>query len=65
MPDQDRLERFETMLADIEEEAARTDEQLNALRSQNKMKTATFKQLMARKLTLSSFLSAYEAHGLK
>lgn len=60
----DRLERFEAMLASVQEEYASTCATLAELRAQDRVRTATYQQLFARKMTLASFLSLYERHGL-
>lgn len=61
---QERLEKFEAMLAHVKEEYASTCATLADLRAQNKVRTATYQQLFARKMTLDSLLSLYEKHGL-
>lgn len=60
----ERLERFEAMLADVQEEYANTCATLAELRAQDKVRTATYQQLFARKMTLDSLLSLYARHGL-
>ncbi len=60
----ERLERFESLLAELQEESARVGEQVEHMKAQNKTKTATFKQLLTRKMSLRSFLDAFESHGL-
>lgn len=60
----ERLKRFEAMLADILEERESTCATLAELRDQAKVRTATYQQLFARKMTLDSLLSLYERHGL-
>lgn len=61
---EERLGRFEAMLMSVQEEYASTCATLAKLRAQNKVRTATYQQLFARKMTLESFLSLYERNGL-
>lgn len=60
----EREEKFEKMLRAIQEEYVETGNKMEALKAEGKIKTVTYKQLMARKLTLQSMLSMYEIYGL-
>lgn len=60
----EREEKFEKMLRAIQEEYAETGNKMEALKAEGKIKTVTYKQLMARKLTLQNMLSMYEIYGL-
>ncbi|MDE8702654.1 hypothetical protein PZH32_06720 [Adlercreutzia equolifaciens] len=64
MNDQERLAQFEGVLADLVAENALVLQQLEALRAQGKVKTATYQQLTARKLALKSTLALFEERGL-
>lgn len=64
MNDAERLARFEKLLAELVAEQADVLATLDALRAQGKVKTATYRQLTARKLTLKSILGQFEEHGL-
>ncbi len=64
MNDQERLARFEGVLADLVAENALALQQLETLRAQGKVKTATYQQLTARKLALKSTLALFEERGL-
>lgn len=64
MNDQERLMQFEGVLADLVAENALVLQQLEALRAQGKVKTATYQQLTARKLALKSTLALFEERGL-
>lgn len=64
MNDQERLAQFEGVLADLVAENALVLQQLEALRAQGKVKTATYQQLTARKLALKSMLALFEERGL-
>ncbi len=60
----EREEKFEKMLCAIQEEYAEVCNKMEALKAEGKIKTVTYKQLMARKLTLQNMLSMYEIYGL-
>lgn len=60
----EREEKFEKMLRAIQEEYEETGNKMEALKAEGKIKTVTYKQLMARKLTLQNMLSMYEIYGL-
>lgn len=64
MNDRERLAQFEGVLADLVAENALVLQQLEALRAQGKVKTATYQQLTARKLALKSTLALFEERGL-
>lgn len=64
MNDQERLAQFEGVLADLVAENALGLQQLEALRAQGKVKTATYQQLTARKMALKSTLALFEERGL-
>lgn len=60
----DRLAAFETMLADIQKQAATEAAQMEALKAAGKEKTVTFKQLLANRLTYKLILDKYREYGL-
>ena len=60
----DRLDAFERMLADIQQQAAREAEQMDALRAQGKEKTATYKQYVGNRLIFKAMLEKYRDYGL-
>lgn len=60
----DRLDAFERMLADIQDQAAREAEQMDALRAQGKEKTATYKQYVGNRLIFKAMLEKYRDYGL-
>ena len=62
---EERLARFEQMLAAVEEDYRRTLEKMAALRAQGKTKTATYYQLMASKMTGQNLLAMYAVYGLR
>jgi len=65
MDNQTRLEQFEDLLASLEQEFAETEARLSELTAAGKQKSATFKQLFARKLSLKQFLDMFEERGLR
>lgn len=64
MNEQEELAAYRTMQAAIQQEYDRTAEKMAALKAQGKEKTATYRQLFARKLTLNELLSWYKTYGL-
>lgn len=58
------LDSFIRMLGDVATEYENISEQLDSMKAAQKTSTATFKQLMARKLTLASFLDTYRKYDL-
>lgn len=63
MPD-DALAAFQQMRDDIVAECAAVASRLDELKAQGKVKTATYQQLFARKMTLTAMLDLYRKHGL-
>ena len=62
--EEDRLQAFEAVLAEIQQDLAFKTSELEKLKAQGKEKTATFKQYVADKLLYQRMLSLYEKHGL-
>ncbi|MBQ6521946.1 MAG: hypothetical protein IJI15_03845 [Atopobiaceae bacterium] len=60
----DRLDAFERMLADIQDQAAYEAEQMDALRARGKEKTATYKQYVGNRLLFKAMLAKYRDYGL-
>ena len=60
----DRLEAFETMLADVQRRESEEGIELDRLRSEGLTRTATYRQLVANRLTYRAILSLYEEDGL-
>lgn len=65
MTEQERLAAYEKMQQGIQQEFANITRQLETLKEQGKVKSATYKQLMGRKLTYSAFLNLYKVYGLE
>lgn len=64
MTDEERLESFEAVLADLQAEQAMVEATMEDLRAKGRVKSATYQQLMARKLTLKMLAGMFERHGL-
>lgn len=64
MNDQDRLEAFEKMLADVQQRYSAAEERMKQLKSQGREKSATFRQLMGDKLQYQNMLTMYRLYGL-
>ena len=60
----DRLDAFERMLADIQEQAAYEAGQMEVLRAQGREKTATYKQYVGNRLLFKVMLEKYREYGL-
>lgn len=64
MNNEERLAQFEAVVMETQQERELVVGQIEKLKAQGKMKSATFQQLLARKMTLDSFLAAFEKRGL-
>ena len=64
MNDAEKLARLEALIAETRDERALVVERMEKLKAPGKTKSATFQQLLARKMTLDAFMRAFEAHGL-
>lgn len=64
MNQEKRLEAFEKMLQNIQERYQDTTEKMEALKTKGKVKSVTYNQLMAEKLSLQKMLSMYEIYGI-
>ncbi|WP_251212085.1 hypothetical protein [Adlercreutzia murintestinalis] len=58
------LEAFQLMRDDIVTEHDETIALMNKLRAEGKERTATFRQLLAQKMTLASMLERYKRYDL-
>ena len=59
-----RLEQFEPMLAAVQAQYADTTAQMERLKAAGRVKSATYRQLFAKKLNLQDMLTFYEVYGL-
>lgn len=60
----EREEKFERMLKDTQKRYKETCERLAVLKSEDKTKTATYRQLLSDKMQLKSVLILYKIYGL-
>lgn len=61
---EERLDAFENMLKNVKDRYADTTEKMEKLKAEGKVKSVTYNQLMAEKLTLQKMLSMYEIYGI-
>lgn len=62
--DEQRLERFETMLAAVQKEYAHIQSQMDELKGKGKGKSVTWQQLLSRKMMYQNMLSLYQLYDL-
>jgi len=65
MTEQERLAAFERMYADLLKERETVLGQMEELRAAGKQKGATYKQLLAQKLTLQNLIGRFETYGIR
>ena len=56
---------FEAMLSAVEAQYADTAAQMEKLKAAGRVKSATYRQLFAKKLNLQDILTFYEVYGLR
>ncbi len=59
-----RLQQFEKMLAAVQSEYENIVRQMEELKAKGKIKSVTYQQLLARKMTYQNMLSMYELYDL-
>ena len=64
MSDQERLEAFERMLADVQKNYGEFTARMDKLKAEGKEKSATFRQYWSNKMTCQYMLSMYKDYGL-
>ena len=64
MDNEKRLEQFEKMLAAVQTEYGSIVRQIDELKEKGKMKSVTYQQLFARKMTYQNMLSMYDLYDL-
>lgn len=62
--DQERLEAFEAFARDVRDELEQTNARMEELRAAGRVKTATYRQLFALRMTLKDIDRRLEEHGL-
>ncbi len=60
----DRLEAFEKMLEDVQNQARYQQEKMEELKSQGKEKSATYRQYFAQRMLYRMILDKYRHYGL-
>ena len=60
----DRLQKFEAMLHEIQEQCEREKRAMDELKAQGKEKTATYRQYMGNRLMYSRILDLYKQYGI-
>lgn len=64
MDSNERLKAFEKMLQNVNDRYSDTVLKMEKLKAEGKMKSVTYNQLMAEKLSLQKIRSMYEIYGL-
>lgn len=64
MSKEERLEAFEKMLQNVNDRYSDVISKMEKLKVEGKIKSVTYKQLMAEKLSLQKIISMYEIYGL-
>ena len=64
MSSEERLAAFESMLEAVQKQYAETTARMDKMKLEGKVKTATYRQLFARKLSLQDVLTLYKVYGL-
>lgn len=64
MDDAERLRSYEAFAAQTRAELADVTQRMDALRAENKVKTATYRQLFATRMTLKDVDRRLAEHGL-
>ena len=65
MTDQERLAAFDRMYADLLREQDQVLADMDRLRQDGRQKGATYRQLMAQKLTLQNVIGRFEVYGIR
>ncbi len=64
MSKEERLEAFEKMLQNVNDRYSDTISKMDKLKAEGKIKSVTYNQLMAEKLSLQKIISMYKIYGL-
>lgn len=60
----ERIEAFEKMLKDIQEQADHEKQKMDELKAAGKEKTATYRQYFGNRMVLKTILDKYREYGL-
>ena len=64
MDDAERLARFDAFASDVRDELARTVERMDALKAAGRVRSATYRQLFAARITLKDIDRRLQERGL-
>ncbi len=64
MDDAERLARFDAFASDVRDELARTVERMDALKAAGRVRSATYRQLFAARITLKEIDGRLAERGL-
>lgn len=64
MSKEERLEAFEKMLQNVNDRYSNIISKMEKLKAEGKIKSVTYNQLMAEKLSLQKIISMYNIYGL-
>ncbi len=64
LPDAERLAAYDAFADSVREENAQVQQRLEELRAAGKVKTATYRQLFALRITLKEIVGRLEERGL-
>lgn len=59
-----RLEAFDAMLGAVQREYADIQSKMDKLKTEGKLKTVTYQQLLGRKMMYQNMISLYQIYGL-
>lgn len=62
--DEKRLQQFEKMLSAVQTEYENIVRQMEELKEKGKIRSVTYQQILARKMTYQNMLSMYELYDL-
>ena len=62
--DEKRLQQFEKMLSAVQTEYENIVRQMEELKEKGKIRSVTYQQLLARKMTYQNMISMYELYDL-
>ena len=65
MRPEEKLEAYEKMHGMVQKEYEEISEKMEKLKAEGRVKSATYRQLMGRKMTYSTILELYKLYGLK
>lgn len=64
MSPEEKLDAYEKMHYMVQKEYEEISEKMDKLKTEGRVKSATYRQLMGRKMTYSTILELYKVYGL-